>query len=364
MKILFVGSLAVGQTSRMRMEALQRLGHSVRGVDSAERWRSPSPLARRLQQASCVGKVVASLNADVIAAAGGFKPDMLWAEKQEYLRPTTLARLRRDGIRLLHFTPDPYFSLKWKRTRLMDRAISLFDCLVTSKRYELVDYRRLGTPVYYMPLGFDEAVHKPVTPASRQDFANYESDVSFLGGWEPRRERALDIVSRLSGVSLRIWGYGWDHVVDGRLTPRRLLAMRRNAGGQAFSITHKERLAASVQGNEVYGCDYARALSGARIGLGFLRTICDDQHTTRTFEIPACGSMLLADRTEEHREFFAEGVEADFFSSDAEMLDKIDFYLRNEKTRARVAARGFDRCHRSGYSYTARMSALLNQLES
>ena len=57
----------------------------------------------------------------------------------------------------------------------------------------------------------------------------------------------------------------------------------------------------------MYADDYARALTGSQIGLGFLRKVCPDQHTTRTFEIPACGSMLLADRTDEHRGFFQEG---------------------------------------------------------
>ena len=52
-------------------------------------------------------------------------------------------------------------------------------------------------------------------------------------------------------------------------------------------------LAARHQGAEVYAEDYARAVTGAKIGLGLLRGVCPDQHTTRTFEIPACGSMLL-----------------------------------------------------------------------
>ena len=37
MKILFLGDIGIGQTSRMRMRAFERLGHTVRGVTPARR---------------------------------------------------------------------------------------------------------------------------------------------------------------------------------------------------------------------------------------------------------------------------------------------------------------------------------------
>jgi len=93
-----------------------------------------------------------------------------------------------------------------------------------------------------------------------------------------------------------------------------------------------------------------------------LRTVCPDQHTTRTFEIPACGSLLLADRTEEHQEFFAEGQEAEFFSSSEELLEKIKFYQSNESARKRVAAWGHSRCASGGYAYVHRLKTVLDRV--
>lgn len=362
MKILFVGGLEHGQTSHMRMLELQRLGHEVKSVDAFARWNRMNPLSRRVQQWRCAGNVVDALNREVLAATDGFHPELLWAEKQEYLRPETLMALKKQGARLLHYTPDPYFALDWKRTRLMDQAMPLFDYLVTSKAYELDDYRKLAARIIYVPLGFSETVHRPMVPNTGSLYRKYESDVSFLGGWEPRREVLLDAVARRGGVNLKVWGYGWDHLADGKLTPRRIFAMRRNSGGESYKVKRNPLLAACVQGNEVYGDKYAWAISSARISLGFLRKICPDQHTTRTFEIPACGSLLLADRTEEHRELFEEGAEAEFFGSEIEMLDKLSFYLRNEESRAKVAKRGFERCHRSGYSYRERLTEVLRQI--
>ena len=93
-----------------------------------------------------------------------------------------------------------------------------------------------------------------------------------------------------------------------------------------------------------------------------MRKVCPDQHTTRTFEIPACGSLLLADRTEEHQEFFEEGKEAEFFDSCDELLDKLKFYCSNEAARKRIADGGYKRCKEGGYAYVCRVSGALQAL--
>ena len=156
-----------------------------------------------------------------------------------------------------------------------------------------------------------------------------------------------------SGVEVKIWGGYWDFLSDGRWTPRRYIILRQLAGGDRFRIRRDDLLARAYQGREIYADDYARALTGSKIGLGLLRNVCPDQHTTRTFEIPACGSLLLADRTEEHQEFFEEGREAEFFASSEELLDKVKFYYSNEFSRERIARAGYERCIRGGYAYCA-----------
>lgn len=362
MKILFVGQLAEGQTSRMRMEVLTKLGHTVIPLDSQVQWNHLSWARRRLEQKLSWGPTVSYLNQMVLALAQEHKPDLFWGEKQEYLAPQTILGLRKRGIRTLHFTPDPYFTLTWKRTRPMDAALPLFDYVICCKRYEMAEYERTCRRVVYMPLGYAEAVHRPIAPADRSLRTRFQSDVSFVGGWDPRRQWLLGALAERVGCHLKIWGYGWDHLQDGRWSPRRVYRLRQLAGKEPFRLDKDPGLSAHLQGTEVYGNEYAWALSGARIGLGFLRQICPDQHTTRTFEIPACASLLLADRTGEHQSFFREGEEADFFSSEEELLDKARYYLDREEVREKVAWRGYQRCVDSGYSYRARLEVALARL--
>jgi len=340
------------------MQALERLGHPVRGVDTVNPWREAAWWKRQVQRRLQQGSVVAGINRLVLEAAREFKPDLVWAEKQEFLTLGTLQKLRPLGCRLVHFTPDPYFSLPWKRTRLMDEALPAFDVLIYCKSYEKADYAAAGNLSLYMPLGYCEEAHHPLPSPD----PGWSSGVGFLGGWEPRRERLLHAIAS-TGAELKIWGGYWEFLRDGKRTLRRQIILRQLAGSEPFRFHRDEMLAATLQGGEVYGDDYARALTGAKIGVGFLRTVCPDQHTTRTFEIPACGSMLLADRTEEHQEFFSEGTEAEFFASEEELLSKIDFYRANEKAREKMAEAGRRRCEASGYSYKARVAKVLEEIK-
>ena len=358
-KVLFLGAIGGGQTSQMRMRALQRLGHTIAGVDTIAPWQRAGWLQRQAQRRLQRGSVINAINRQIIAAAREFHPDLIWAEKQEFVRASTLEELRRLGCRLVHFTPDPYFSLAWKRTALMDEAINHFDVLVYCKTYERDAYQSLRKPLVYMPLGYSDEVHRPM-PGSD---ARWSCTVGFLGGWDPRREQMLHDVAA-SRTDLKVWGFGWDFLHDGRWTPRRHIILKQLAGSERFRFHRDPLLAAAHQGGEVYADDYARALSGADIGLGFLRTAWPDQHTTRTFEIPACGSMLLADRTEEHRNFFEEGKEAEFFSGAEELLDKLKFHHAHETVRLRVATAGLERCRRSRYAYIHRMHDAMADISS
>ncbi|MEO5718836.1 MAG: glycosyltransferase [Chthoniobacterales bacterium] len=358
MKILYLGDIGPGQTCRMRMRALERLGHQVLGSNTVGPWRQATWLQRQVQRRMQRGPVIEAINGDVLSAAREFRPNMVWADKQEFLRIETLEELRRLGARLVHFTPDPYFSLSWKRTRLMDATMREFDVLVYCKSYEKAAYEALGKHAIYMPLGYCDETHRPLPSTDPR----WHCQLGFLGGWEPRREQLLTPMAE-AGLDLKIWGGYWDHLRDGRWTVRRKIIMDQLAGGEPYRIQRNESLAACLQGGEVYGDDYARALTGSRIGLGFLRKVCPDQHTTRTFEIPACGSMLLADRTREHQEFFAEGKEAEFFDSEQECLDKAKFYVRHTDTRVRVAEAGRQRCIDGRYAYIHRLSDALEAIQ-
>ncbi len=357
MKILFLGEISQGQTSFMRMRALERLGHTVRGINTVEPWRDKSWLSRQLQRKLEAGTIVDIINQSVINAASEFYPQLVWAEKQEYLRADTIRKLKRAGARTAHYTPDPYFSLSWKRTRLMDEAILEFDALFYCKSYERRQYEALGKPITYLPLGYCDEVHRPLT----SNESRWSCAVGFLGGWEPRREELLRAVVA-SGIDLKIWGGYWDFLRDGKWTLRRSIVLRQLAGGAHFKFRRDDLLMRAYEGGEVYGDEYACALTGAGIGLGFLRKAWPDQHTTRSFEIPACCSMLLADRTEEHRELFVEGSEAEFFEFAEELLDKASFYVNNELSRSKVAQGGHARCISSKYAYVHRMHYALGAM--
>ncbi len=55
------------------------------------------------------------------------------------------------------------------------------------------------------------------------------------------------------------------------------------------------------------------------------------------------------------QEFYCEGKEAEFFEGPEEFIDKVQFYLRDEIARKRIAAAGYARVVASGNDIYNRM---------
>jgi spore maturation protein CgeB len=81
------------------------------------------------------------------------------------------------------------------------------------------------------------------------------------------------------------------------------------------------------------------------------------------YEIPACGAFMLAERNQENVNVFEEGIDAVFFSSQKELLEKVRYYLENNQERNSIASKGRVRCLASGYSYQSRLKEMIRKVE-
>lgn len=113
----------------------------------------------------------------------------------------------------------------------------------------------------------------------------------------------------------------------------------------------------------LWGDDYSRVLSSAKICLAFHSGANRDRCSYRVFEIPACGGFLLAQRSDTMQDLYKEGVEAEYFESPRELEEKTEFYLRNDRARQQIAQAGHQRCLRSGYDVISRMRQWLSDVE-
>lgn len=339
-RIFYVGPLGLGSTTLQRMEAMRQLGLEIIPFDKNPYFLAGSRLQRSLTQRLAWGPGLWRLNADLAKAAGGVSCDWVWIDKGTWIYPETVEALRKaTGGLMVHYTPDP--AISFHRTRHFMRSIPRYDVLITSKPWEVEAYKRLGAKrVIMLPQGFDPALFHPyeLTAAERAELG---SRVCFIGHYERHYRRCVQAAAgALGNGDVAAWGMGW-------MRQRPIRPGLRNV----------------IRGEGVWHERYAKAICAADIGLGLLSKWIPETATTRTFEIPACGTFLLAERTEEHQGFFREGVEAEFFSGRDEMVDKIKFYLAHPAERGRIAAAGRERCLRGGYSYFERMRQCVGAIE-
>ncbi len=339
MRIYYIGQLWNGCTTLERMHTLASFGHEIIAFDTTQ-WTSPQAWDRvfcSLAHRTNWGPNVWNLNRALSSHAQSTgNVDLIWVDKGRWLYPETLDLLKQHlDSPALHYTPDP--QLVFNKSRHFVSCIPKYDWVVTTKPFERELYNHLGAEkIFFVLQGFDPRFAS--YQSLPQDHTAWYSDVSFVGHCESHYAETLKTTYNVAG-QLKIWGPGW------------LNYAKKNDWAKPYVIS-----------DGVWGDDYLRALSHTKIGLGFLTKGIPETTTTRSFEIPALGTFLLAERTDDHLALFEEGKEAEFFGSKEEMKDKIQFYLAHEDIRKKIAAAGHQRCLNNNYGSTDQLKKILTAI--
>ena len=310
----------LGSNGFAGLKALRRAGWSAQVVAEWEhvpvKWTTPAlRAAARLVRRAAVGEFNAALAAEIERSAA----DLLLVFKGTFVDRKTIVRARSTGTRAYCFYPDvstrthgPY----------IPRALPEYDWVFTTKRFGISDMAEQlqVTRASVLPHGYDPDLHRPLTLRER-DLDRYACDVSFIGTWSPKKERILaSLRERLPTIKLRIWGAQW--------------ARARHPLVRAVASAH------SIEGDE-----YVRAICASTINLAILSerrggASSDDQITSRTFHIPACGGFMLHERTAEATEYFIENESVACFGDVDELGAQVTRFLGDPVARQRIAQSG------------------------
>ena len=315
--ILYIGPMWQGGTCRERALVLQKYGYTIIDIDTAPYLEQTSRVVRAFEHRILWGPNVIALNNSILKYSREIqKIDIIWIDKARWLFPEVLRKIKKETNAIcIHYTPDPAFTLHTSRHFV--QAIPIFDLCITTKAYELNTYRYYGAKnVLFTLQGIDDRFISLAQPPNTLR----QSSSVFVGHCEPHYINVVKTAA-LVDPNLSVYGSGWTKAA--KVNPI---------------------LSSHVKAEGAWGLDYVRVLASAKIGLGLLCKKYPDQFTTRSFEVPGAGAMLIAERTEAHQELFIEGVEAEYFSTIDEMKEKLKFYLVNESARLKIAAAGQARC--------------------
>jgi spore maturation protein CgeB len=251
-----------------------------------------------------------------------FKPDLVvtagWTKIHTNEKLKILKRLLKK-YRVKHAywaTEDPRWREKWSSYYIETTSP---DYIFTIDRASIPYYKRLGYSAHYLPWACNPYFHKP---GKRKD--KYTCDIAVVASagvkWESFRKNSVQILLKPlieKGYNVAIWGKRWDKVDSKRIgfdVPSKLL---RN------KLPY-------LNTNDVY--------TSAKIVLGIQNTLTE--LTSRTFEVLGAGGFLLAPCTPAIRETFIPGKHLVCSRSARETLSIIDYFLKNENERKKIALAG------------------------
>jgi hypothetical protein len=338
-RVLFSGQYWPGANTLYIARAFERCGAIVRFHNDTTLWPGwtsrPGRTVRRLLRRWIIEP---EWNRQLLALVDDFKPDLVYVTNADFCWPKTLQAIRQRSIPLMSMYHDP----QWNRRpgSLFSRNLPYFDLIATPRRWQADEFTTAGArAVLVTRFGYEPLVHRPMQ-ANELAYRKYGADVTFIATYEHQRAVELTtLIEKGFPWQFRLWGGYWDQLPTH--SPVRRYWQNRHIHEQEIPVIYAtSKIALHWINREPGSLDEA-----LRRG---------DQHNSRTFQIAACGrALMIAQRTEEHLQFFQEDAEAVYFGDVNELREKLIYWLEPARAVARreIAAAAHARCVREDYSY-------------
>lgn len=258
------------------------------------------------------------------------KPDILFAFKGNYLSRSTMRRI--DCLKV-HYHPDDS-SNPINRTAIFNNAESFYDIHFTSKKHNVSEItHRTGKKVFFIWYAYDERWQFRAAPLNF-NYSKYQ--IGFIGHMRPDRTELILNLANKYGKKLAVSGLKWNRI----RTLQFLASLYPPSYGESFSSF----------------------VAMAPVQLGLLNSENRDQHTARSFEIPAAGGLILAEDTAEHREIFVSEENAIFFKNENDLYDRLSWIEAHPEKAQKIAENGFLHITGNQNTWKDRAGEILNKI--
>jgi spore maturation protein CgeB len=280
-----------------------------------------------------IGPLIAKTNTFIVDNLRPINFDLIWVDKGVFITPKTVKLLKSCATRFVHFTPDMAFYAN--KSKLFNKSIHYYDYLITTKSQEVSLYENYVSDenIILTTQGFDKQIHKPT-----HNFEEKDNAIVFIGLAEPSRIEIAEYIIK-QNLTLKLVGKGWESFVE----------------------KHKENKNLEFYGDSVYSEAYSKLISSSKFALGLLSKQFPELHTTRTFEIPACGTALLTEKNSEILSFFNDN-EVIFYDNYLDLVDKLNYFNKNQSELEKLINSGYEKVLNNSYDYKSIIGGLLKSI--
>lgn len=270
-------------------------------------------------------KYYQKINDNFLADCKNLNPDICLNLDGNIINADTIKKMQELNIKVIVWIMD---SLQKKSYKTHLGKLHLFNKIFSFEPSDIQYVKnKFNIEAVYLPMGYDGSIF------NRIDKNEKIFDIAFIGAKSALRKKLLNAVAKYSFENNRKL-----EIIMPLWTKRNVFHKIRNIWHEIIFKNKFPYLSNTVKNTTVNAKEAAILYNQSKICVN----IHTELHTglnPRGFEIMGCGSFHLVDKNAESLLTKQEHVA--IFQNEIDLINKIDYYLKNDKEREDIAEKGF-----------------------